>query len=623
MSYYTNTNSRSYTDARVKDLYLDGTIIPGIPIPVIQPLINYSNVDPNNGLVDINGLTRDFGDLNAPRLEIGNPAQGQGEGYYYKQNNNYEEKISAPGGDKLINLESLDETYATAVISSAGTDYTIRAVEDVVIESTGNPGSVTISAGVNPGDVSNVRLISTRDTTINAARDVGIEAGETLEAFSNQEVLITALDNIDIEARGNAGFAQISHTIAPNSSFLQLKVNDTSVLSAFDDLDILQGENSINMNGVTLNIERETANTIFKVAMDNASVLMEASDKATSKRGTVEVADDFISNQVTNAGADISRVELEPGIFRADLPIAGSPGGIINSLNTTLPTPTSSLVVASALTNNSSFTVTPDKLELNSNYGGVNRQFRIENGQYYMTNAPVAAQTHAVGINQLTGELTIVDNNFQSLSLVGNPIHAFANTSGNLIYRGMTSPDGSINLSVDANNINLSVASPASSPFSIANISGTTLATGTTGSLGGVTIPSNTLTASSQSFRYVTYGTMAANSSGGGLNAIAFQINGTTVGTTCTLPSNISSTGSYRMEVYLIAVSYAPAAVSYSCSISFDYEQVLPLASTTSHTQSFLVSGINMGVPCTFRTYVTVMNPNTSISSNCAKCWLE
>lgn len=159
--------------------------------------------------------------------------------------------------------------------------------------------------------------------------------------------------------------------------------------------------------------------------------------------------------------------------------------------------------------------------------------------------------------------------------------------------------------------------------FSIARILGTTLATGTTGSLGSVTIPANTLTASSQSFRFVTYGTMAANSSGGGINNIAFQINGSTVGTACSLLSNISSTGSYRMEVYLIAVSYAPAAVSYSCSIRFDYEQVLPLASTTSHTQSFLVSGINMGTSCTFGTYVTVMNPNTSISSNCAKCWLE
>lgn len=164
---------------------------------------------------------------------------------------------------------------------------------------------------------------------------------------------------------------------------------------------------------------------------------------------------------------------------------------------------------------------------------------------------------------------------------------------------------------------------PASSPFSIARILGTTLATGTTGSLGSVTIPANTLTATSQSFRFVTYGTMAGGAGGGGGNAIAFQINGTTVGTACSLVSNISSTGSYRMEVYLIAVSYAPAAVSYSCSIRFDYEQVLPLASTTSHTQSFLVSGINMGVPCTFGTYVTVMNPNTSISSNCAKCWLE
>lgn len=77
------------------------------------------------------------------------------------------------------------------------------------------------------------------------------------------------------------------------------------------------------------------------------------------------------------------------------------------------------------------------------------------------------------------------------------------------------------------------------------------------------------------------------------------------------------------MEVYLIAVSYAPTSVNYTCSISFDYEQVLPLASTTSHTQSFSVSSINMGASCTFGTYVTVMNPNTSISALSSKCWLE
>ena len=281
---------------------------------------------------------------------------------------------------------------------------------------------------------------------------------------------------------------------------------------------------------------------------------------------------------------------------------------------------------------------------------GLIHSWEILNGEHFAREMDQGTYNHILYFNNTPG----VDNGHikhgppvtTSVALIGNPIHQFVTGGdGNLDFRGMKSPLGTIVFNPTATDIEMEAlgatgATGATGPqgpqgppgptgatggpqFSVARILGTTLATGTTGSLGSVTIPANTLTASSQSFRFVTYGTMAGGAGGGGGNAIAFQINGTTVGTACSLVSNISSTGSYRMEVYLIAVSYAPAAVSYSCSIRFDYEQVLPLASTTSHTQSFLVSGINMGVPCTFGTYVTVMNPNTSISSNCAKCWLE
>jgi len=63
--------------------------------------------------------------------------------------------------------------------------------------------------------------------------------------------------------------------------------------------------------------------------------------------------------------------------------------------------------------------------------------------------------------NQITGQVaykpvTTVD----SLTLIGNPVHAFVNTTGNLDYRGMISPDGSVNFNVTPTNIEMEVTNP-------------------------------------------------------------------------------------------------------------------------------------------------------------------
>jgi len=97
---------------------------------------------------------------------------------------------------------------------------------------------------------------------------------------------------------------------------------------------------------------------------------------------------------------------------------------------------------------------------INNDINGVQvngSQINITGDQINLIGLPnIPGYADTLVYNQITGQVaykpvTTVD----SLTLIGNPVHAFVNTTGNLNYRGMVSPDGSVNFNVTPTNIEI------------------------------------------------------------------------------------------------------------------------------------------------------------------------
>jgi len=102
---------------------------------------------------------------------------------------------------------------------------------------------------------------------------------------------------------------------------------------------------------------------------------------------------------------------------------------------------------------------------INNDINGVQvngSQINITGDQINLIGLPnIPGYADTLVYNQITGQVaykpvTTVD----SLTLIGNPVHAFVNTTGNLDYRGMISPDGSVNFNVTPTNIEMEVTNP-------------------------------------------------------------------------------------------------------------------------------------------------------------------
>lgn len=197
MSSITNIFARSSTNIRVKDLIIDGDILPINPQPiVVQESINQSNIDPNNNKANIFGMTKNYDEddpLNqdAPILIIGDGTEGNSLFYQHKNNNvtyslkfkdNGELEATTGAIDISSNTNTnINTTETTTIFSqlgltleSGGSNATIKAENNILLEST----TGEIKAQTTGNDI---WLDSGAGVKIEANNNVIIDSGASLE----------------------------------------------------------------------------------------------------------------------------------------------------------------------------------------------------------------------------------------------------------------------------------------------------------------------------------------------------------------------------------------------------------------------------------------------------------
>lgn len=231
-------------------------------------------------------------------------------------------------------------------------------------------------------------------------------------------------------------------------------------------LKLFQNQNTISMSDNALNLEKDTGTHILTVELDAGSVLIENQTVGNSISAKVEVTPTLILQEISNSLGELTRTALTNEEYKVIVPNSGTTGGIIFSLDTSLATPTVNLTIADNLINNSSLVQTADEVKLQSNYGGVFHKFAIDQGVFKLTNLPLQPATEIVTVNQITGALGYaVGSSVQSLTLLGNPVHAFVNNTGALQYRGIVSPLNTITYNVTPTNIEMDVNFPPILPM--------------------------------------------------------------------------------------------------------------------------------------------------------------
>lgn len=157
---YSNTLSQSTKNIRCNNLIVDGDldikggIIPPFPInPAdVQATINQSNIDANNGLVNINGMTRDYvpGNQVEPILEIN--TLNDNDSFYYNQGlapNNHQIKMTNTGNFQVSSNETTLTSASTTEINS-GNDLTLRLQagnSQILIEGLDPTNNIDVIAG--------------------------------------------------------------------------------------------------------------------------------------------------------------------------------------------------------------------------------------------------------------------------------------------------------------------------------------------------------------------------------------------------------------------------------------------------------------------------------------------
>lgn len=223
MSYFTNTASYSSRDLRCHNIIIDGTFTGPNPDPAqLQQEINYSVVDPNNGKLDIHGLTQNFGDNTKPRLIIGDGANPADDGFFYGQDNNQEFKVNN-SGDETVNLRSLNEYFSLDAQTQAGGDYTIEAAINMNVQTIDANGVLNLKT---LGVTSDIDMASTQDidieapglltiTNTKADNTIGLDVQLQGSQFQMQQTQYR-IDTID---PNNVGAANIHEYQGNNSSY--------------------------------------------------------------------------------------------------------------------------------------------------------------------------------------------------------------------------------------------------------------------------------------------------------------------------------------------------------------------------------------------------------------------
>lgn len=228
---------------------------------------------------------------------------------------------------------------------------------------------------------------------------------------------------------------------------------------------IIQNQNVLDMSDIELYLGKETSTAVAKLSIDNSSILIEDSSKSTTQKGLVEVSQLSVRQEVLNSTSVLSQSVLTSGEYKVILPSGtGTSGSCILNLDSTLALPKADITTyASPIGDASSLVLTPEEFSLSSNYSGVNRTISCDQGVYKITNLPPQSAPDVITVNPVSGLIGYgAGSAVTSLSLIGNPVHAFVNNTGALQYRGMISPANTINYNVTPTNIEMDVNVPNS-----------------------------------------------------------------------------------------------------------------------------------------------------------------
>ena len=221
---------------------------------------------------------------------------------------------------------------------------------------------------------------------------------------------------------------------------------------------IIQNQNVLDMSDIELYLGKETSTAVGKLSIDNSSILIEDSSIATTQKGLVEVSQLSVRQEVLNSTSVLSQAVLTSGEYKVILPSGtGTSGSCILNLDSTLALPKADITTyASPIGDASSLVLTPEEFSLSSNYSGVNRTISCDQGVYKITNLPPQSAPDVITVNPVSGVIGYgAGSAVTSLSLIGNPVHAFVNNTGALQYRGMISPSNTINYNVTPTNIEM------------------------------------------------------------------------------------------------------------------------------------------------------------------------
>lgn len=385
---------------------------------------------------------------------------------------------------------------------------------------------------------------------------------------------------------------------------------------------IIQNQNVLDMSDIELYLGKETSTAVAKLSIDNSSILIEDSSKSTTQKGLVEVSQLSVRQEVLNSTSVLSQSVLTSGEYKVILPSGtGTSGSCILNLDSTLALPKADITTyASPLGDASSLVLTPEEFSLASNYSGVNRTISCDQGVYKITNLPPQSAPDVITVNPVSGVIGYgAGSAVTSLSLIGNPVHAFVNTTGALQYRGMSSPSGTIGFNVTGSNIEMDVLGIITGPITVNYTPNTIPINSLTDTLlQAVTVPANTFTGIlGQTIRINASGRI--NISAPGNAEIKTSIDGTVIASfTRTGAVPVPTANSFSITGYFTIISYSAPNAVFEYSIVTQLNNLNNDSSISTGSTSAIAINSNFDIETFGQTGATA-----TITGSILKLWKE